>query len=212
MKLSEYLHILAAIVILTAIAGLQFAISAEWTEIAKVFLFSSIIILVSVSSKKIIANLLDLDVEHRIWMFERFGWKADWKFKKEIPAGIILPLIISIFTLGLVKFSAIMTYETKATKYRAAKRFGFYSFSEITEGHNAMVGAVGIAAILALAFIAYFPGFEYLSKMAIFYAISNMIPVSSLDGTQIFFGSRVLYVTLLVISLIFFAYALVVLV
>jgi Zn-dependent protease len=94
-------------------------------------------------------------------------------------------------------------------KVRAAKRFGFYSYSELTDFHNALIGAGGIIALLILSFISYFPGFEYLSRIAAFYAFWNMIPISKLDGTQIFFGSRALWTALAIITIIFTAYALI---
>jgi Zn-dependent protease len=78
----------------------------------------------------------------------------------------------------------------------------------MTDWHNALVGAAGIIAILLVAFISYwYAGLETLSKFATFYAFSNMIPFSKLDGSQIFFGSRVLWATLSIITLIFTAYA-----
>ena len=77
----------------------------------------------------------------------------------------------------------------------------------MTEWHNGVIGAAGLVAVLLLSFISYFPGFELLTKLAAFYAISNMLPISNLDGTQIFFGSRILYITMLIITAIFFLYA-----
>ena len=77
----------------------------------------------------------------------------------------------------------------------------------MTDWHNGLVGAGGILGILILGIIAYFTGYETLFKISAYYAFANMIPFSKLDGTQIFFGSKVLYSILGVIVLIFLAYA-----
>ena len=209
MKLHEFYHILAAIIIFTIVGSFPFLIDSKWEMLPKVFLFATVLIFVSIFSKKFMASLLDTDVEHEIWKVSRYGIKQHEKLKNGIPGGIIFPLIFAIFSLGLIKFSAFLTYEARALKRRAAKRFGFYSFTELTEWHNGLIGAAGVVSIFLVAIVAYFLPFnlEYLSKLAAYYALSNLIPISKLDGTQIFFGSRVLWTTLAVISVIFTAYA-----
>jgi len=209
MRKSEVFNILAAIIILTAVFGFSFIIIGDLSALAKVLLFSAIIILVAVFSKKLVAYMLDSDVEHELWKVYRYGWAKSWHFDKPVSAGIILPLILTLFSWGLLKFSAILTYETRALKARAAKRFGLYSYTEMTDWHNGIIGASGIVALLLLTVISYFlpTNLEYLAKMATFYAFWNMIPVSNLDGTQIFFGSRILYSILAVITIIFTVYA-----
>lgn len=209
MKYSEFNNVVIAIIILTAIGSFGFALNSEWNLVAWTLLFSAIIILVSVFSKKIIAYMLDSGVEHEVWSVYRYGWKPGWHFNKPIPAGIILPLFFSLFSLGAIKFANILTYETRALKYRAARRFGSYSFTEMTDWHNGIIGVAGIIGILILSIIAYFTNFEYLAKLSIYYAFWNMIPISNSDGTQIFFGSRVLWAILASITLIFTIYAII---
>lgn len=211
MKQSEFLNILVAIVILTLTAGFSLALAGKWNGIAQIFLFSTIIVLISIFAKKIMAYLLDSDVEHEIWKVSRWGWKPQQYFKKAVPAGVIFPLFFSLISSGLLKFIPLLTYETRALKRRAAKRFGFYSFTEITENHNAIIGAAGIIAVLMLTIITYFlpANFEYLAKISAYYAFCNLLPISKLDGAQIFFGSRVLWTTLALISTIFLIYALI---
>ena len=211
MKNQEFVGIIVAIIILTAIFGFGFALNSNWGYIPAVLFFSVIIILVAVFSRKLISYMLDSDVEHEIWKVYRYGWKPGWHFEKPVAAGIILPLMLTFFSWGILKFAAILTYETRALKTRAARRFGIYSYAEMTDWHNSIIGASGIIAVLILAIIAYFlpANLEYMAKMAAFYAFWNMIPVSNLDGAQIFFGSRILYSILAIITLIFTAYAII---
>ena len=78
----------------------------------------------------------------------------------------------------------------------------------MTDFHNGLVGAAGLFSVLLLALIVYLlpTNLEYLSQMAIVYVVVNLIPFSNLDGTQIFFGSRVLWTTIATITA-FFAFA-----
>jgi Zn-dependent protease len=212
MKESEFSQIVLAIIVLTIVIGFSFGIQGDINKLAQSFFFSIIIILVAVFSKKLVALLLDCDVEHKIWRFSQYGLRAHQHLKKEAPAGIIAPLIITILSLGFIKAPTILTYETRALKRRAAKRFGYYSYTEMTDWHNGLIGAAGIFAVLLLALLSYLlpTNLEYLAKVASFYAFFNMLPISNLDGTQIFFGSRVLWSVLAIITLIFTSYALLV--
>ena len=204
MKYSEFSHVAAAIMILTIISGFTFAFKAQWNNLALSFAFSIIIITLSVLTKKIIANLLDADIEQEIWQMKNFGFTPEFQFKKPMPAGIIFPLILTLFSLGTLKFSALLTYEARALKHRAAKRFGYYSFTEMTDWHHALIGASGIVILLLLSLIVYLLPYNlgYLAKLSIYYALSNLIPISKLDGSQIFFGSRILWTALATITLI----------
>ena len=202
MKYSEILHILTAILILTIVSGFSLAFKSDWQGLLLAFIFSFIIIFISILAKKISAHLLDSDIEHEIWQMKHFGFSSKSQFKKPIIVGIIFPLITTILSLGTLKFSALLTYETRALKHRAAKRFGYYSFTEMTDWHNALIGTAGILALLILTLITYLLPYNlvYLSKLSLYYAFWNLLPISKLDGTQILFGSRTLWSILALIT------------
>lgn len=210
MKKQEILHIIAAILVLAAISGFQYAVNSNWLEVLNFLIFSAVLIIIVVFSKKAMARALDADVEHEIWQVSRYGFTPGWHLEKPVPAGIIFPIFFSIFSLGFFKVPALLTYETRALKRRAAKRFGYYSFTEMTDWHTAIIGAAGILAALVISAIMYFYGLENFAVLATLYAFFNMIPISKLDGTQIFFGSKVLWSVLAVLTLIFTFYALVI--
>src|SRR3989344_428080 len=155
---NEFLHIIAAIIILTAVASFNFIIKKDLETVPKIFLFAVILICVHVISKKLIAYSLDSSVKHSLWSIQRYGYRTVWYFKKPIPAGIILPIFLTIYSIGYLKPMTLLTYQTNALKARAAKRFGYYSFTEITEWHNAIIGAGSILCVLILSFLSYFPG------------------------------------------------------
>src|SRR3989338_2257325 len=210
MEYKEVRDVIAAIIILGLIISLVYPLKINLALFPKFLFFALLIIGINILAKKIIAVSLDADREHETWKWSRYGLKPHQHFKTEIPLGIILSVILSLFSLGFVKFMSLLTYETRARKIRAAKRFGFYSFTEMTDWHNGLIGASGIVALLLLSLVTYFisPD-DVLWRFSAYYAFWNMLPISKLDGTQIFFGSKILYSALGIITLIFTVYALV---
>lgn len=208
MKVQELGHLLIAFVVLTIVISFSEIIKGKTSFLTLALLFAIIILALNILTKKMVAWALDANVEHELWYWSRYGFKPDWHLKKQVPVGVILPLICSAFSLGILKCMALLSYETTALKRRAARRFGFYSFTEMTEWHNALIGASGIIITLILSFVSYWiPALGNLWQFAAYYAFWNMIPVSKLDGAQIFFGSRVLWTALALVTLVFTAYA-----
>ncbi len=206
MSNKEVLSVIVGLLMLFVIFSLEFVFKGDLSRLLEIFVYSVILIFVYVFIKKGTAYLLDSSVEHKVWNVYQFWFKPDYHFKKEVPFGIVLPLLLSVFSLGIFKFPTVLTYESRALKHRAAKRYGYYSFTEMTDWDNGLIGASAIVALLLVSIIGYIFGFEYLSKMAAYFALLNMIPISNLDGTQIFFGSRIIWSVLAFISLIFALY------
>ncbi|MDZ4228608.1 MAG: hypothetical protein U1E54_05180, partial [Candidatus Levybacteria bacterium] len=128
MKEQELLQIIIAILAMTIISGFNELISFDISSLGLLLLFSFIIICGNILGKKIIALQLDSNVQHELWQWKRFGFRPAWHLKKSIPMGIILPIFFTIFTLGYFKIFTFLTYETRALKRRAARRFGHMSF------------------------------------------------------------------------------------
>ncbi len=213
MSQRESYHIIAAIIIMTIVVSFLSIIKGNFSQIPMFLAFSIIIILVSVGAKKLAASYYDADVEQEIWKMDRYGFPQAWHLQKPAPVGIIFPLFISIFSIGIISPLTFLTFEVRALKRRAARRHGYYSYAEMTDWHTALIGAFSILSILALGIVAYFiplPHTEILAKLAIYYAFWNMIPISKLDGTQIFFGSRIIYTIVGIMTLICTAFAIII--
>ena len=138
---------------------------------------------------------------------ERYGFKAHHYFKRPFPIGIFLPIIVSLVSAGRLFWMAAMTFDVKPKIYRAAKRHGLYSFSEMTEFHIGLIAAAGVLINLLAAVIGYFLGFSEFARLNIYFAFFNMLPISDLDGNKIFFGNIVLWSFLAIIVLIGLGYA-----
>lgn len=202
-KKKELISALIIFVVLT----ISVSLTTSWT----VFLLSSLAILLIISLntvvKKLVAYYLDSGIEVKIWGIKRFGFKPDKEFKKPFPAGIFLPIIISAITFGNAIWMASLVFEVKPKTYRAAKRHGLYSYSDITEYQIGLIAATGIVANLLLAILGYFAGWSILTRLNIWYAFFNLIPISDLDGNKIFFGNLVMWSFLATVTIIAVAYA-----
>lgn len=193
------------ILIITVIA-LILAFTISLVESLKIFSYILItvflIIIINTLAKKIMSFYFDSEIEIGLWEIKRYGFKAHKYFKKPFPAGAFFPIITTAFSFGYVTWMASLVFEVKSKIYRAAKRHGFYSFSEMTEYHIGLIAAAGILANLGFAIIGYLINFPEFARFNIYYAAFNMIPISDLDGNKIFFGSKVLWSFLASIVLI----------
>ena len=197
-----------SIIILVSVI-LAFALSLTSGLNLTVFLYLLLslflIIILNVSAKKVAAYYLESEIDVRLWEIERYGFKPRQYFKRPIPAGVFFPLILIILSFGYVKWLACLVFEVKPKIYRAAKRHGLYSFTEITEYHMALIASAGIIVNLVFAIVGYLIGLPKemdFSRLSIYYAFFNMLPLSDLDGNKIFFGSLVLWSFLATLVLI----------
>jgi Zn-dependent protease len=179
-------------------------------KISETFLFVLIsvfiIIIANVFAKKIASYYLDSEIEIKLWEIKRYGFQPTRYFKKMFPAGAFFPILITAFSLGYLKWMACLVFDIKPKIYKAAKRHGLYSFSEMAECHIGLIAGSGIFINLILAIIGYLIGFDEFAKLNIYYAFFNILPISDLDGNKIFFGSLVLWSFLAAIILIGLSY------
>lgn len=206
---------LAIIVLVTIITSFSIALTSSLSLNLNLFLISLLgvflILIINILAKKTTAYFLESEIEIKIWEIKRFGFRTSDKFKNSFPIGVFMPLISKIlfFALNGFVWMASIVFDVKAKSYRAAKRHGIYSFSEMTEEHIGRIAAVGIIVNLILAFVFYIIGGEFgiiFAKLNIWFAFFNMIPLSDLDGNKIFFGNLVLWSFLAIITLIGLGY------
>jgi hypothetical protein len=196
-----------SVLIITAVLTISVSLITSW----KVFFFTMLaiflIIAINIAAKKFLAYYLDSDIEVKMWEIKRYGFKPHKEFKRAFPAGIFLPILVSAITFGNLMWLASLVFEVKPKVYRAAKRHGLYSYSDITEYQIGLIAAAGIVANLIFAGISYFAGWGIFTRLSVWYAFFNMIPISDLDGNKIFFGNLVLWSFLASVAIIAVAYA-----
>ena len=148
------------------------------------------------------AFYFDTEIKIKFWEVSQYGFRPNQRFRNPFPAGVFLPIITTAFSFGYITWLASLTFQTRPKVYRAARRHGLYSFSEIPEYHIGLIAAAGIFANLLFAGIGYLINFPEFMRINLYYALFNMIPLSELDGNKILFGSKLLWSVLAIIILI----------
>ena len=202
LKPQELFHVIIAILV--------FAFVISFTQGANAFLlallYSFLIIIINVEAKKAAAYYYETDIRIKTWHFQRYGFFPSSYFTIPIPIGIILPVLLSIVSLGYAKWLAFLQFDSMPLKQKAAKRHYGDRFSELVEKHLAFIAAAGIFGNIILAIVFALFNLGDLARLSIYYGLFNMLPVSQLDGTKIFFWSWRLWLfmlALLVISWLF---------
>ena len=178
------------IAIISLSVSLSLDILQDWKIFFTTLLAVSVVVLFNIFTKKIVAYNLDSEIEMKIW--EIGGYKSN---KKPFPLGAFLPLFskIILFPFNSFVWMASLVFDVKPRTYRAAKRFGLYTFSDVTEYHLGLIAASGVLINLILAVIGYFLCFELFARLSVYYAFFNIIPLSELDGNKILFGSKIMW-------------------
>lgn len=188
------------------VVSIIFAFTLTLMESLEIFgytlLAAFLVIMLNIFGKKVAAFYFDSDIKIKFWEVSRFGFKPRQKFKHSFPAGIFLPIITTAFSFGYFTWLAALTFEPEQKIHRAARRHGLYSFPEIPEYHIALIAAAGIFMNLLFSVIGYLINFQEFSVLNLYYAFFNLIPLSSLDGSKILFGSKLLWSVLGIITMI----------
>ena len=147
-------------------------------------IISIVVISVSVLAKKITARKIDMKINHKIFEWEKYWWSKGSHFRKPIPMGVLLPLVLLFLSAGIIKFFAFFEFKSEALISKVAKKYGRYRFSNISEWDDALIGFYGMLAVVFIAITArflvsfqFFPFIE-LSKYSLYYALYNIIPFS----------------------------------
>lgn len=146
------------------------------------------VIATHVLGQKWCAAALDSATETSIWKMQRFWFPESRHFRTPIPAGLLIPLSALFISFGYFKFLTLITFEASPLPHKIKP------FSNITEYQLAIIALSGSIANMVLAFIAYLLGFQQFALLNISFVLFSLIPFSTLDGTKIFFGSRMLWI------------------
>lgn len=191
----EVLIIALILIIMTLSLNLSLSFFEGWETVFYTFLAVSVVVLVNIFIKKLVAYRLDSEIEMKVWAIGKFGFTKEKHSKKPFPIGAFLPIISKMILFPFKSFiwMASLVFDVKPRIYRGAKRFGLYTFSEVTEYHLGLIAASGIAINLIMAIVGYFLNFPLFARLNIYYAFFNILPISELDGNKIFFGNLLLW-------------------
>jgi hypothetical protein len=192
------------IFLIIVIIGLSLSLSlnaTSWKTILAAFAAVAVVVLANIFAKKIAAYNLDTEIEMKIWEAKNRKIAGG---KKSFPIGAILPPIskLILFPFNSFVWMASLVFDVKPRIYKGAKRYGLYTFSEMTEYHLGLIAAAGVFANLVLSVVGYFLGFPLFARLSMYYAFFHILPLSELDGNKIFFGNLVLWSFLAALVLI----------
>ena len=216
---------IATIIALTIIIGFIVSLVETFELFLYTLLSVFLIFMINITAKKITAFYYDTEIEIKLWKKEYVGvfyfFRAiplvsthpSQKLKRPFPLGAFVPIIVKVLSLGYLNWMACFVFDVKSKVYKAAKRHGLYTFSDVCELHVGLMAAAGILANLIFAVIGYFIGLpEQMNfvTLSIWFAFFNMLPISDLDGNKIFFGNLTLWAFLSSIVLIALVYSMLV--
>ena len=194
---------ISSILIIAIFLAFSISLKNSLNNFLYIFLSILLVILINIIAKKVVANHFETETETNLWEIKRKGIlyfinkkstsHPSKKYKTPLQMGLLLPIISTLLTLGHTTWLASLVFKTKPRIERAAKRHGIHSFMEVSEYHVALIAAGGIIANLTFSLLGYLIGFPEFSKLNIYYAFFNMLPLSNLDGNKIFFGSLTLW-------------------
>jgi len=168
-----------------------------------------IIIGSNVLIKKAVGYFFEVNVRTSFWKMYQFGFRKDKHFKFPLPM-VWFPILLAIFSRGIIWWFAILEFDVEAKTERVSRRHGLYRFSEVTEWHMGIIAMWGIVINLLLAVVGYLLGYEFFAKLSIYYAVWSIIPASSLDGTKILFANKGLWLICAIVAIIFLGWGLVI--
>lgn len=193
---------LIAIISTTLVLGIIISLLETWTIFFTALGLILAVILINILTKKIISFYLNSELEIKQWEFKKWGFKKHQHLRTPIPAGIFMPILIKFISVGILNWMACLTFEVKGKIYRAARRHGVYSFSEVTEREIAWIAGGAIIANLFFGLLGYILDYTLFARLNLVFAFYSLIPLSDLDGTKIFFGSKLLWAILATITTI----------
>ncbi|MEN9626523.1 MAG: hypothetical protein RL557_851 [archaeon] len=174
----------------------------------------SVIIFSTVVAKKIAGRRRAIKVEHKFWEFSRYGIYKRSHLKKPFPIGLVLPFFLAFFSLGYIKPMVFLQFNVeniphirllKASGYKRAFRKEFVH--EVDPAYAVAAGLYVLAGIFVIGFVMYkFSDIDFfynLAKFSVMYGAWNLLPVSTLDGAKLFFGSFFNWCCLAILYLLF---------
>ena len=196
------------IIIAAAILSLSFSFPG-FKNIPMLITSFFILICINIIAKKITAYYYEAKIKTKFWRVYQYWFSKRAHFKKPLPM-LWLPILFSIAFNGAIQWLGILEFDVEAKTERVSKRHGLYRFSQMAEYHIAIIAATGIILNLIVAIISYVLNFTTFAQLNIYYTFWSIIPISSLDGSKILFGSKPLWVILFIITFILTAGCLVI--
>jgi hypothetical protein len=166
------------------------------------FAYILIIFLVYILTQKIAGYYFDVACETKIWTENRFWLYEKAYLRTGIPIGFVLAFIFPLLSSGYFKWLALTQTDLKVKKSRVARKHYFYSYTELTEWNISLICGTAIISLVILSILGYLFNFPIFSRLCIYFALFNLLPLGNLDGMKIFAGSLRYWIFLVVLVML----------
>ena len=148
--------------------------------------------------QKLASLFYDCTSELHLWTVRQFGLRQWQHFRFDFPFWFIVPAVLAVITFPftLVKWLAVTTFEATPLPSRIRRRY-----AEITEWHLALIATGGLFMNAILALVSQIAGWNDFAMLNLYFILFNLVPLSKLDGSKIFFGSPMLWIFAVVFTL-----------
>jgi len=202
------------ILIITLVVAIVFAfddkqpvfILSSWLRnFIVIFFGAALTVIVHAAAHKIAAGYYSVKIEITSWNLRRFTFATKAYLRRGlIPLGAIISLIFTIFSNGRLYFPLSESFNITDTERH--KRIG-KRFQAMTDYETARLAFFGpLANILLAFFIKLLDVSDTLVLMNVIFASVHMLPLPQVDGSKIFFGSKLLFafgITFIFLSALF---------
>lgn len=145
--------------------------------------------------QKLTALFYDCSTETQLWTFRQFGFSNASKFNFAFPGWLIFPILLIILTFGAVKWLVVTTFDAAPLRSRIQRKF-----ADLTEWHLALIALGGLVTNAVIAIVSQIMGYNTFAMLNMYFILYNLLPISVLDGSKIFFGSPMLWAFCVVFS------------
>jgi len=167
-------------------------IKIEETLFLQSFFYMIIIFGVFIAGQKLVAYSLDCITTTKLMAFRQYWfrplsrYKSGGELKAPFPVWLILPLVLTLLTNGIIKWLAILNFDVETTTSRIRKRW-----KEITEYDVAKIAVAGPLSLLLLGIISKILGFDSFAMLCAWVAFLSIIPIGA--GFKLLMSSRILW-------------------
>lgn len=159
-----------------------------------IYIFSFISIFVHEFGHLFAAHLLGCKLNLRLIGLRRYYLATKSYLKNSFKAGLILPILVTLFSNGYLYLTTISDYDVKEDKHRRLGK----KFPRISEWELAKIAVLAPVFSILLAVIFKILNITFLSvspvTMNIWIAVLNILPFPLLDGYKTFIYSKLLFV------------------
>ncbi|HLD10901.1 MAG TPA: M50 family metallopeptidase [Candidatus Nanoarchaeia archaeon] len=158
-----------------------------------IYIFSFISIFIHEFGHLFAAYLLGCKLSLRLIGLRRYYLATKSYLKNSFKAGLIMPILVTIFSNGALYLTTISDYNVKEDKHRRIGK----KFPRISEWELAKIAVLGPVFSILLAVIFKILNITILSvspvTMNIWIAVLNILPLPLLDGYKTFIYSKLLF-------------------